>query len=134
MIHGLVEDWQFPFFADFDEPITKQLLNQVIITTEGCENTLLAFTSDQGGVNEGLQKSLEITKDNQSYQNPAHPNNPDEADPVDDPDPAKQFFLYHPLIEKGLDSRVCVPLANTVKNDDFVNILLQIFTKSVLMM
>ena len=79
MIHGLVEDWQFPFFADFDEPITKQLLNQVIITTEGYGNTVLAFTSDQGGVNEGLQKSLEITKDNQSYQNPAHPNNPDKV-------------------------------------------------------
>ena len=79
MIRGLVEDWQFPFWSDFDKPITKQLLDEVIITAEGCGNTVLAFTCDQGGANEGLRKSLGITKDNQSFQNPAHPNDPDKV-------------------------------------------------------
>ena len=76
MIHGLVENWKFPYWIDFDTPITKQLFDEIVISLELCGNTVLSMTMDQGGSNEGFQNSLGTGVDDQSYQNPAYPDDP----------------------------------------------------------
>ena len=58
MVRSLVGTWKFPYFCDFDTPMTKPLFHEIIVDIEGTGCKVLASTSDQGGSNEGLKKDL----------------------------------------------------------------------------
>ena len=78
MVHGLVEDWQFPYWMDFDRAVDKKLFDEVIINMETLAGiNVLASTCDQGGSNDGLRGKLGISEDQLSYQNPAYPDDPE---------------------------------------------------------
>ena len=79
MIRGLVEDWQYPYFVDFDRNVDKNLYDQVIVSLEDLGGSVLASTCDQGGSNDGLIGKLGISEDNPCYQNPAYPNDPEKV-------------------------------------------------------
>ena len=78
MVHGLAENWQFPYFLDFDRAVDKNLFDEVIINMEMMAGlTVLASTCDQGGSNDGLRGKLGISEDQITYQNPAYPDDPE---------------------------------------------------------
>ena len=61
MLRGLVQDWKFPYFCDFDRPMIKSLFQEIICDIEGTGCKVLSSTCDQAGGNEGLKKDLGIT-------------------------------------------------------------------------
>ena len=52
------ENWQHPYFLEFDHPVDKELFDLIVIALEGDGCTLLASICDQGGSNEGLRGKL----------------------------------------------------------------------------
>lgn len=70
MIRGLTHDWSFPIFVQFDQGLTKENLFKIINEIEKNGIEILATISDQGGRNESLAKSLQITARKPFFQNP----------------------------------------------------------------
>ena len=62
---GLIGKWKFPVYVDFDTPVTKSLLLQVIFQLEMIGIQVLITTCDQAGSNQAVAKEfgiLTITK------------------------------------------------------------------------
>ena len=62
MLRGLVKNWKQPVFYDFDVPITKELLQQVICAVESIGAEVIACVSDMGAANMKLWRELSITE------------------------------------------------------------------------
>ena len=73
IMKGLVEDWQFPFFCDFDCNVTAELFIDLIIAVENAGPMVLSSTCDQGGSNIGLFTTLGVTPQTPWYPNPNDP-------------------------------------------------------------
>ena len=73
LVQGLVEQWQFPFFCDFDRKMTKELYMEFICALQEVGLEIHASTCDQGGANYGLMSELGITEDAPWIENPAKP-------------------------------------------------------------
>jgi len=74
LVIGLFSKWKQPIFYDFDTPIDKKLLNQLIFDTECLGFPVMATVSDQGGSNQGLGTELGISIKHTSLENPYESN------------------------------------------------------------
>ena len=73
MIRGLCSNWKQPVFFNFDTPMRKNLFNEIIMKIESTGIEVWAVACDSGSTNQALLKSLGVTTDNTSFQNPADP-------------------------------------------------------------
>ncbi len=71
MIRGLCHDWKQPIFFDFDQPMRENLLTEIILKIESTGIEVWAMTSDGGSTNQSLLKTLGISINQTSFQNPA---------------------------------------------------------------
>ena len=60
MVKSLTGTWKLPVYVDFDTPVTKSLLLQIIFQLEMIGVRILITTCDQAGANQGLAKALGI--------------------------------------------------------------------------
>ena len=70
MVRGLASNWKYPIFYDFDCPVRKELLNEIIIKLEEIGINIIGMVSDMGSTNKALRTSLNITNSNTSFKNP----------------------------------------------------------------
>ena len=72
-VRSLVGKLKWPYFYKPQYPMSKKCLNQLIFELESLGLKVLLSVCDQGGDNEGLQKSLKITTENNVFPNPFDP-------------------------------------------------------------
>lgn len=70
MARGLTGKWKQPVYYDFDKPMSKTLLFEIIESIEISGFKVIAITSDLGGENRSVWKQLRISPTNTSFQNP----------------------------------------------------------------
>ena len=73
MVRGLIDDWSFPFFCDFNVPVTKDLYMQAVTDLEDAGVHVQASTCDQGPSNIGCKTDLGVTEDAPWIPNPKRP-------------------------------------------------------------
>nr|AGL76355.1 transposase [Drosophila buzzatii] len=61
MLRGLVADWKQPIFYDYDCPMTKTKIQEILKSTQNMGYTIVAMVCDLGGTNRSLLSSLEVT-------------------------------------------------------------------------
>ena len=61
------------YFYKPQYPMSKKCLKKLIFELESFDLKVLLSVCDQGGDNEGLQKSLKITTENDEFPNPFDP-------------------------------------------------------------
>lgn len=71
MAKGIVKHWKQPIYYDFDQPITKELLFEIIKIMEENEFNVLGIVSDLGGKNIRLWNELNVTPESNSFLNPS---------------------------------------------------------------
>jgi len=71
MIRGLVSNWKQPIFYEFDTPMTKGILLDLVIKMEAIGFKVHSTTSDFGADNQSLWKSMGIDDHSTSFCNPA---------------------------------------------------------------
>lgn len=74
MLRGLAASWRQVIFYDFDCPMKKDLLLDLINHAESAGFPVVGIVSDMGPTNIGLWKSLNISTDETSFTNPADSN------------------------------------------------------------
>ena len=74
-VRSLVGKLKWPYFYKPQYPMSKKCLNKLIFELESFDFKVLLSVCDQGGDNEGLQKSLKITTENNVdvFSNPFDP-------------------------------------------------------------
>lgn len=60
---GLIDNWKQPVFYDFDQPMTKDILNPIISKLYEAGFTVVGIVSDMGTGNTGLWSKLNIGHD-----------------------------------------------------------------------
>ena len=70
MVRGLFHNWKQPIFYDFDQPMTKKLLFEIIEKLEDIGVQIWSITCDCGPTNQGLLKSLKVTHTTTTFSNP----------------------------------------------------------------
>jgi hypothetical protein len=60
---GLFSNWKQPIYIGFDQNITKELLNGMIVKLNDINYNVVACVSDLGGSNQGLWKQLGVDAD-----------------------------------------------------------------------
>ena len=73
MLRGLCSNWKQPVFFDFDQPITADLLNKILMSIEEAGIEVWAITCDGGSSNQALFNSLGVNKEKTSFLNPFDP-------------------------------------------------------------
>ena len=74
-MHGITEPWEYIVYCGFDQNMTKELFDKIVIALEDAGVSVNAFTCDQGGANDGfVRNKLGISVDKSWYQNPKYPN------------------------------------------------------------
>ena len=63
MLRGLIKEWAFPFFCDFDCKVDVQEFQQIVREAAKFDFTVLVAICDQGGGNRGLATRLGVTVD-----------------------------------------------------------------------
>ena len=69
-VRSLVGKLKWPYFYKPQYPMSKKCLNQLIFELESFDLKVLPSVCDQGGDNEGLQKTLKIKTENNKFPNP----------------------------------------------------------------
>ena len=72
VLRGLVYKWKLPIYYQFDAPMTKSLLFQIIQQVEKHRAQVCGVSCDLG--NRQLMSELDISPENPSFANPADPN------------------------------------------------------------
>ena len=70
VLRGLVHKWKIPVFYDFDRPMTKQLLAEIIVPLEKHGARVCAVAADLG--NRQLMSELDISPENPWFVNPSN--------------------------------------------------------------
>ena len=76
MVRGICSDWKQPIYFDYDCPMTKAKLLQLIQTVEEIGFTVVCVTSDFGADNQALWKSMDINHESISFHSPLHHDRP----------------------------------------------------------
>lgn len=71
MIRGLVKQWKQIVYYEFDQPMTKAILFDLIIKIEGAGFPVVATVNDMGSTNMKLWRILGVNVDCPSFTNPA---------------------------------------------------------------
>ena len=72
LIRSIAGTWKMPLYFDFDTPVKKDLLDDLVINVEAAGAQVVAVVSDQGGSNRGLWTELGISHDGKtSFANAA---------------------------------------------------------------
>ena len=69
-VRSLVGHLKYPVLFRNNYPMSKKCINETIHTLESVNLKILFSCCDQGGSNEGLQKSLKVTIENNTFENP----------------------------------------------------------------
>ena len=72
-VRGIIGDWKYVYFIEYDKKLTKERFNEVILSIELLGIHVLCSTCDQGPRNESLAKSLGVTNDKPYFTNPMDP-------------------------------------------------------------
>lgn len=70
MARGVTAKWKQPIYFDFDQPMTKSTLFNIIHAVEQTGFKVVSITSDLGGENRALWKELGLNKNNSSFPHP----------------------------------------------------------------
>lgn len=70
MARGLIGNWKQPVYYNFDTPITKNILDDVISQLYSASFTVVALTTDLGGGNQSFLKELDIHTENVMFPHP----------------------------------------------------------------
>lgn len=70
MVRSLFSNWKQPIYFEFDQKMTKSILNHIIEELHKACYTVVACVSDCGGGNVGLWKQLGITIDKTHFKHP----------------------------------------------------------------
>jgi hypothetical protein len=70
MVRSLFSNWKQPVYFEFDQKMTKSILNHIIEELTKASYTVVACVSDCGGGNVGLWKELGITTENTHFKHP----------------------------------------------------------------
>lgn len=70
MARGVTSKWKQPVYFDFDKPMKKDTLFDIINSVESAGFNVVSITSDMGGENRALWKELIISPTNTSFTNP----------------------------------------------------------------
>ena len=74
MAGGIFTGWKLPVMYGFDQPVTKELLLDLILAMEGAGARVVATVSDMGGANLGVWRQLGVAHDGETaFENPADP-------------------------------------------------------------
>lgn len=87
MARGLIGNWRQPIYYDFDQPMTTEILFEIMTQLQETGYTVVAVTSDLGSTNTRLWKSMNIGVE--------IPNNMN-LEVMEQPDEGKQCFFLHP--------------------------------------
>jgi len=90
MARGLIGNWRQPIFYDFDQPMTKEILFEIITLLQEIGYTVVAVTSDLGPTNVRLWKSMNIGVEISTNKN---------SEVIGNPNERKQCFFLHPSDE-----------------------------------
>lgn len=88
MARGLFGKWKQPIFYEYDKPMTKDILIDIITCLQEAGYTVVAVTSDLGSTNASLWKSINIGIKISNFKNSKLTNKPGQE---------KQCFFLHPL-------------------------------------
>jgi hypothetical protein len=69
-IRGLFSNWKQPIFFNFDQPMTKEILETIISKVENIGFRVTSATSDMGPTNVAVANSLKITPDKPYFPHP----------------------------------------------------------------
>lgn len=67
---GLFSKWKQPLYYDYDSPMTREVLFEIISELSACDFKVVAIVSDMGPTNMKLWKCLEITPTNTTFLHP----------------------------------------------------------------
>ena len=67
MVRSIVGDWKVPIQTVLDQPVTKDILFELIKELEKIGILVIFIVSDQGPKNLGLAKTLGITPENVTF-------------------------------------------------------------------
>ena len=70
MVRGLKQNWKQPIFFDFDTPVTKDLLFNIIKELHNINLIVCGISSDMGSTNKSLWNQLGISVDKTYFENP----------------------------------------------------------------
>lgn len=70
MARGLTGKWKQPVYFDFDKPMKKDTILEIIKSVEGAGFKVMSITSDLGGENRSLWKELNVSYTQNSFSNP----------------------------------------------------------------
>lgn len=71
MARGLTDKWKQPVFYNFDQDMTKENLLKIIHSLYKIKYTVVAVVCDQGGKNQALYKSLNLSIQDSSFTHSA---------------------------------------------------------------
>lgn len=63
MACGLIGAWKQPIYYDFDKPMKKKILKEIITEVENADFHVVAVVCNKGGINQGLWKELAVSHD-----------------------------------------------------------------------
>ena len=72
-VRGLVRNFRIPIFADFDTPVTAELLDEFIAKVEEAGAEVIAEVNDMAPDNVGLWKSKGVTPERPWFVHPLDP-------------------------------------------------------------
>ena len=72
-VRGLVRNFRIPIFADFDTPVTSELLTELITKVEEAGARVIAEVNDMAPDNVGLWKSMGVTPERPWFVHPLDP-------------------------------------------------------------
>lgn len=74
MAQGILYNWVQPLYYGYDQRVTKDLLCSIITATEKTGFPVHGVVCDLSGANQGLWRSLGISRSSTSFENPHDPN------------------------------------------------------------
>ena len=67
---GLCSNWKQPVYYDFDQAVTKNILEEAIATLHNSNYIVVAMVSDMGSTNQWLWKDLGIDTSKNTFTHP----------------------------------------------------------------
>ena len=121
MVRSLIGKWKFPVYVDFDTPVTKSLLLQVIFQLEMIGIKVLITTCDQAGSNQAVAKSFGIFPSKKTSKDLGIDHDPENVTFTNPWDNERQVFFSYDFVHafKNLRNHL---LDDTVEIEDGVKV------------